>query len=86
MYVISVKHRLGVLLGCLSLFLSVSLSAQQLKLLKKTTVERKALTFADGAATRFGNVVNGRSHQQSPLTTYRGYQYATYFDAKRRVC
>ncbi|MFK7911980.1 MAG: BNR repeat-containing protein [Akkermansiaceae bacterium] len=68
------------------MFLVARLPAQQLELIKKTTVERKALTFAEGSATRFGSAVNGRSHQQSPITTYRGYQYVTYFDAERRVC
>ena len=55
-------------------------------MIQRTTVDDNALTFADGPATRFGNTVNGRTHQQTPLTTYRGYQYVTYFDADRRIC
>ncbi|WP_411845040.1 BNR repeat-containing protein [Roseibacillus persicicus] len=54
--------------------------------LSKTIVDRKALTFAAGPATRFGISVNGRSHQQWPLVSYRGYQYVTYFNASRQVC
>lgn len=50
------------------------------------TVDREALTFAEGPATRFGNTVNGRTHQQEPLTSYRGWQYVTWFDADRKVC
>ncbi len=57
-----------------------------LQLLKKSIVEELALTFASGPATRFSNTANGRTHQQTPLTSYRGYQYVTYFDAERRVC
>jgi len=78
----------------MSLLLSVSFlvlavtqaQASTLELISKTTVDERALTFASGPATRFSNTVNGRTHQQSPLTTYRGYQYLTYFDAERRVC
>ena len=60
--------------------------ASNLELIETTTVEEQALTFASGPATRFSNTVNGRTHQQTPLTSYRGYQYVTYFDAERRVC
>jgi hypothetical protein len=58
----------------------------QVQLLAKTVVEEKALTFAKGSATRFGISVNGRSHQQTAILSYRGYQYTTYFNAKRQVC
>jgi hypothetical protein len=60
--------------------------AHRLELIENTIVEQQALTFADCSATRFANTVNGRTHQQTPLTTYRGYQYVTYYDADRRVC
>ncbi|KAA1259899.1 hypothetical protein LF1_24360 [Rubripirellula obstinata] len=58
----------------------------QIELIDKTTVDQQALTFAFGPAARFSTAVNGRTHQQTPLTTYRGYQYVTYYDAQRRVC
>lgn len=58
----------------------------QLQLKSQSTVDLETLTFADGPATRFAPTVNGRTHQQTPLVTYRGYQYVTYFDAKRRLC
>lgn len=60
--------------------------ADDLKLLQKTTVDEQVITFADGPATRFGNNVNGRTHQQHAVVSHRGYQYAAYVDAKRRIC
>lgn len=61
-------------------------TTKTLELVGRSTVDPAALTFADGSATRFGNVVNGRTHQQWPLVTHRGHQYATWFDAKRQLC
>ena len=58
----------------------------KLSLVHRTVVDPQALTFATGSATRFGNTVNGRTHQQLPLVTYRGYQYVTWYDSSRRVC
>ncbi len=72
--------------GPFAVFAVAQVPASQLELIEKTNVEERALTFATGPATRFSNAVNGRTHQQTPLTTYRGYQYVTYFDAERRVC
>ena len=51
-----------------------------------TTVDQKTLTFAVGQAAKFATVINGRSHQQTPVTTHRGYQYAVWYDSRRRVC
>jgi hypothetical protein len=80
------SSRLGTLAGAYLLVLSSCLSAGELELIQKSTVDEEALTFAVGPAARFSSAVNGRTHQQSPITTYRGYQYVTYFDAERRVC
>lgn len=79
------------LMGALLLLLaamqnSPAVAANDLELISCSTVDEKTLTFAAGPAAKFSTAVNGRSHQQTPLTTYRGYQYATYFDAQRRVC
>ena len=60
--------------------------ADDFELAQISTVDENTLTFAEGPAAKFSTAVNGRTHQQTPLTTYRGYQYATYFDAQRRVC
>jgi hypothetical protein len=62
------------------------LAADDLKILQQSTVDTKALTFADGNKTRFGNFPNGVTHQQFPLRTFRGYQYAIYYDHERQVC
>lgn len=51
-----------------------------------TTVDPSALTFAIGKAAKFSTAVNGRSHQQTPITSFGGWQYATYFNAQRKVC
>ena len=51
-----------------------------------SVIDKAALTFAYGPASKFGNTVNGRTHQQEALVSYRGYQYATYVDADRRIC
>ena len=51
-----------------------------------TTVDDRALTFAEGKAAKFSTTINGRSHQQTPITSFRGFQYATYYDANRHVC
>lgn len=61
-------------------------SQNLVELIGETTVDELTLTFAEGPATRFSNTVIGRTHQQTPLTTFRGYQYVTYFDNERRVC
>lgn len=66
--------------------LSSPVQAAELELVGNTTVDARALTFAEGPAARFGLTVNGRSHQQQALTTHRGYQYAAYVDADRQIC
>ncbi len=49
-------------------------------------VDPNGLNFAEGNATRFSTNVNGRTYQRPPLTTFKGYQYATYYDDNRNVC
>ncbi|WP_182867466.1 glycosyl hydrolase [Rhodopirellula sp. JC639] len=56
------------------------------ELVRSSVVDKAALTFAFGPATKFGNTVNGRTHQQDALLSYRGYQYAAYVDANRQIC
>lgn len=34
---------------------------------------------------RWGTFINGKSYQQMPIDTYKGWQYATYYDQKRRL-
>ncbi len=78
---------LGLLLfGLFYVLDSAQVRASTFELMEKSIVDERALTFASGPATRFSNTVNGRTHQQAALTTYRSYQYVTYYDAERRVC
>lgn len=34
---------------------------------------------------KWGTFINGKSYQQMPLDTYKGWQYTTYYDQKRRL-
>ena len=54
--------------------------------LQSTIVDSNGLNFAEGRATRFSTNVNGRTYQRPPLTTFKGYQYTTYYDDNRNVC
>lgn len=78
------------LMGIAAIFCSIvvagKLWSQELEQVQTTVVDTDALTFAFGPAARFSNTANGRTHQQTALTTYRGYQYVTYYNAKRQVC
>lgn len=76
-------------IACLVGLPSVSSASEPrvaIEIVGESVVDREALTFAVGSATRFSQTANGRTHQQSPLVTYRGYQYVTYFDADRKIC
>jgi hypothetical protein len=48
-----------------------------------TVVDAAALFLPDGL---WGRTLNGRAFQQEALLSHGGWQYATYFDADRRVC
>ncbi|VGO12523.1 hypothetical protein PDESU_01076 [Pontiella desulfatans] len=54
--------------------------------LQVSVVDTHALTFAIGHKTRFSTHVNGRTHQQTPIVTHKGYQYTTYFNSRRHLC
>lgn len=62
-----------------------SLKAMDLNVLSTSEIDSSALNFSATAAS-FNQNVNGRSYQRSPLTSFRGYQYATYYDGNRNVC
>lgn len=64
---------------------SVSFASAQLNVLEETEVDSSALNFSSAAAN-FNQNVNGRTYQRSPVSTFGGYQYATYFDEDRQVC
>lgn len=58
---------------------------QDLFLLDDTIVDPSALNFSD-SGSNFNNNVNGRTYQRHPMTTFKGYQYTTYYDSDRQVC
>lgn len=49
----------------------------------ESVVDSEALNFTEGA---YGKCVNGRISQQDSLASHKGFQYATYYDAARRIC
>ncbi len=61
-------------------------SATETLLLDRSIVDPNGLNFAEGDDTRFSRNVNGRTYQRPPLTTFKGYQYAAYYDENRNVC
>ena len=46
-------------------------------------IEPRALNFERGA---YGTCINGQTFQIDALVSFKGWQYATYFDAGRRLC
>ena len=68
--------------------MAFSASAEPLRIveLRDSIVDQQALNFADVESTRFGRNVNGKTHQQWPAQTFKGYQYVTYYDHNRNVC
>ncbi|MDQ8188942.1 BNR repeat-containing protein [Roseibacillus persicicus] len=69
----------------LALALSHSLFGQDLVILGDDIVDPNALNFSSSAAN-FSQNVNGRTYQRHPMTTFKGYQYTTYYDQDRQVC
>jgi hypothetical protein len=61
------------------------LGLADLVVLEETETDSAALNFSTASAS-FNQNINGRTYQRLPLTTYGGYQYATYFNGDRRVC
>ena len=51
--------------------------------LKDSILEPQALNFPKG---QFGTCINGQTFQYPAIVTSRGWQYATWFDAKGRLC
>ena len=58
----------------------------QIELVQRSLVDPRGLNFANGPQTRFSTAINGATHQQNPLVSYKGYQYVTYYNAQRYVC
>ena len=76
--------RLRIILWCcLLLPCGPKLLAQSVEKVADSVVDRAALCFTQGA---WGICVNGQSFQQDALTSFNGFQYATYYDSARRLC
>ncbi len=53
------------------------------------TVTKVTRSKVDAALTiegRWGTYINGKSYQQMPLDTYKGWQYVTYYNQQRQLC
>jgi hypothetical protein len=48
-----------------------------------SVIDPEALHFTNGS---WGVCVNGQTFQQDAVTTFKGFQYATYYDAARHLC
>jgi hypothetical protein len=48
-----------------------------------SVIDARALIFTNGT---WGVCINGQTFQQDALTSFQGYQYATYYDSDRHVC
>lgn len=62
---------------------ALNLTAQSIRLVANTIVDANALCFTQGT---WGIGINGQTFQQDALTSFKGFQYATYYDSDRRVC
>jgi hypothetical protein len=83
---LSVRRQIfTILVFALPLFSSAQLFAGELKIKKvaDSIIDSNALHFTEGT---WGKCVNGQSFQQDALTSFNGWQYATYYDAERKLC
>ena len=76
----------------LTLIISITMgvatcSAQKQKSgLMVTKVTQSKVGSALTISGRWGTFINGKSYQQMPIETYKGWQYVTYYDPQRHVC
>jgi hypothetical protein len=68
---------------CLLASWIAGVQAQSLQRVADSVVDGSALIFTQGT---WGVCVNGQSFQQDALSSFNGWQYATYYDAGRRLC
>jgi len=81
----SAHMRLICILGmtALAVFPVLNLTAQSIKLVGNSVVDANTLCFTQGT---WGIGINGQTFQQDAVTSFKGFQYATYYDSDRRVC
>jgi hypothetical protein len=57
--------------------------ALRIERVSDTVLEPEALNFREG---RFGTCINGQTYQIDAVVSFHDWQYATWFDARRRLC
>lgn len=57
--------------------------ANTLRLVQDSVLDPEALNFAKGT---YGTCINGQTFQIEAMASFQGWQYATYFDARKRLC
>ncbi|MBK1876450.1 BNR repeat-containing protein [Pelagicoccus mobilis] len=88
---LSRPHLIAFATTCFSALFS-PLHALEVFQIGDSLIDEQALNFpADETpspygSTKFGTTINGRTHQQWPLQSFNGYQYATYYDHERHIC
>ncbi|MBM3861293.1 MAG: hypothetical protein FJ395_16825 [Verrucomicrobia bacterium] len=63
--------------------LTLALSAVCCAAVTDSVIDPEALNFVRGA---FGTCINGQTFQIEAITSFNGWQYATYFDGRKRLC
>jgi hypothetical protein len=58
-------------------------AGRELTKVADSVIDPEALYFTQGT---WGNCVNGQTFQQDALASFKGHQYATYYDSARRLC
>lgn len=73
------------LLSLALLLTSMVARGEDPKGLKVTKVISNKVDVGVTISGTWGSFINGKSYQQTPLDTYQGWQYTTYYDQKRRL-
>jgi len=64
-------------------FVTLALSAVCCAAVTDSIVDPEALNFVRGT---FGTCINGQTFQIEAITSFNGWQYAAYFDGRKRLC
>ncbi|MEX0776098.1 MAG: BNR repeat-containing protein [Phycisphaeraceae bacterium] len=73
----------GVLMSASLCFGQVPAAPMKVTLMNDSVLEPQALNLVKG---QFGTCFNGQTFQVDAVVTFGGWQYATYYDAKKRLC
>jgi len=84
------KRKLKVVIGAtaaLACALSVGAAGREentsLRLVNDSVLDAEALNFARGT---YGTCINGQTFQIEAMVSFKGWQYATWFDGRKRLC